>query len=173
MRSKLLTLFMAVAVVVALYMSAHSGVAGAQTQLDQAQQQHAALQSQLNQLHSVQDVYGQVAARQSMLSQAMGDDAPVVQLVQKLLTQALRDRASDIHIEPQDKALRVRFRVDGALHEVLSLPAAMSSAMVSRIKILAGMNIVERRRSQDGQIAINIDGRPVDIRVATTATICK
>jgi type IV pilus assembly protein PilB len=104
-------------------------------------------------------------------SQAMGDDAPVVQLVQKLLTQALRDRASDIHIEPQDKALRVRFRVDGALHEVLSLPAAMSSAMVSRIKILAGMNIVERRRSQDGQIAINIDGRPVDIRVATTATI--
>jgi type IV pilus assembly protein PilB len=95
------------------------------------------------------------------------DDAPVVQLVNKILTQALRDRASDVHIEPQDDAVRVRFRIDGALHDVLSLPTEMAPALVSRLKIMAGMNIVERRRPQDGQLQINVDGRDVDVRVAT------
>ena len=98
-------------------------------------------------------------------------DSPVVQIVNKLITQGLRDRASDIHLEPQDDKLRVRYRIDGALHEALSLPADMAAAVISRIKILANMNIVERRRPQDGQITINIDGRDIDIRVATTATI--
>ena len=98
-------------------------------------------------------------------------EAPVVQIVQLLFTQALRDRASDVHIEPQDDRVRVRFRVDGALHDVLSLPTDIGPALVSRIKIMAGMNIVERRRSQDGQVAVTIDGRSVDIRVATMATI--
>jgi len=98
-------------------------------------------------------------------------EAPVVQIVQLLFTQALRDRASDVHIEPQDDRIRVRFRVDGALHDVLSLPTDIGPALVSRIKIMAGMNIVERRRSQDGQVAVTIDGRSVDIRVATLATI--
>jgi type IV pilus assembly protein PilB len=99
------------------------------------------------------------------------DDAPVVQVVQKLITQGLRDRASDIHIEPQEDRVRVRYRIDGALHDVLSLPGSMGPAIVSRIKILGGMNIVERRRSQDGQIALEIEGRALDVRVATTATI--
>jgi type IV pilus assembly protein PilB len=98
-------------------------------------------------------------------------DSPVVQIVNKVITQALRDRASDVHIEPQDDALRVRYRIDGALHEALSLPAEIAPALVSRIKILAGMNIVERRRPQDGQITMEVDGRDIDIRVATTATI--
>jgi type IV pilus assembly protein PilB len=101
----------------------------------------------------------------------MADDAPVVQVVNLLITQALRDRASDIHLEPQDKHLRVRFRIDGALHDTLELPMAMAPALVSRLKILAGMNIVERRRPQDGQITMEIDGRHIDIRVATVATI--
>ena len=65
----------------------------------------------------------------------------------------------------------MRFRIDGALHDAISLPPTMAAAVVSRLKILAGMNIVERQRSQDGQIATSIDGRQVDIRVATTATI--
>ena len=95
----------------------------------------------------------------------------MVQVVNLILTQALRDRASDVHIEPQDERIRVRFRIDGALHDALTLPAAMGPALVSRIKIMAGMNIVERRRPQDGQITIEIDGRALDIRVATTATI--
>lgn len=100
-----------------------------------------------------------------------GDDAPVVQVVTMILTQALRDRASDIHIEPRDDGVRVRNRIDGALHEALNLPVEMGPALVSRIKIMAGMNIVERRRPQDGQIATELDGRPLDIRVATTGTI--
>jgi type IV pilus assembly protein PilB len=99
------------------------------------------------------------------------DDAPVVQVVNLLITQALRDRASDIHLEPQDKRLRVRFRIDGTLHDAVDLPMGMAPALVSRLKILAGMNIVERRRPQDGQITMQIDGREIDIRVATVATI--
>ena len=80
-------------------------------------------------------------------------------MVNAIVTQALRDRASDVHIEPQGDRVRVRYRVDGALHEVLSLPSAMGPTLVSRIKIMAGMNIVERRRAQDGQFATVVDGR--------------
>jgi len=101
----------------------------------------------------------------------VSEDAPVVQVVQLLITQGLRDRASDIHIEPQGDRIRVRYRVDGALHEVLDLPASMGPAIVSRVKIMAGMNIVERRRPQDGQISLEIEGRAVDIRVATTSVV--
>jgi type IV pilus assembly protein PilB len=101
----------------------------------------------------------------------LSDDAPVVQVVNLVITQGLRDRASDIHIEPQDDRVRVRFRIDGALHDILALPADIGPALVSRIKIMAGMNIVERRRPQDGQIATTVDGRALDIRVSTTATI--
>jgi len=100
-----------------------------------------------------------------------GADAPVIQVVNLLIAQALRDRASDIHIEPQDKQLRVRFRVDGALHDVTNLPTEMAPALVSRIKIMAGMNIVERRRPQDGQTSLEIDGRGLDVRVASTPTV--
>ena len=88
----------------------------------------------------------------------MADDAPVVQVVARILTQAKRDRASDVHIEPSQDVVRVRFRIDGALKEVLMLPATMGLGLVSRIKIMAGMNIVERRRPQDGQLTTEIDG---------------
>src|SRR5579884_2744182 len=100
-----------------------------------------------------------------------GVDAPVVQVVNLLITQALRDRASDVHIEPQDDKVQIRYRIDGALHQALDLPGTMGPALVSRLKIMAGMNIVERRRPQDGQIAMDVDGRAIDIRVATVATI--
>jgi type IV pilus assembly protein PilB len=110
----------------------------------------------------------QAAARSVDVS---ADEAPVVQVVNKIITQALRDRASDVHIEPQDDRTRVRFRIDGALHDVMALPESMGPAITSRLKITAGMNIVERRRPQDGQIAMTIDGREIDIRVATTGVI--
>ncbi|MDP9331348.1 MAG: GspE/PulE family protein [Actinomycetota bacterium] len=97
--------------------------------------------------------------------------APVIQVVNLIITQGVRDRASDIHIEPQDARVRIRYRIDGALHDVLALPANMGPAVISRIKVLAGMDIVERRKPQDGQIAMEIDGRPLDIRVSTTTTI--
>jgi type IV pilus assembly protein PilB len=98
-------------------------------------------------------------------------DAPVVQVVNRILTQALRDRASDVHLEPQDTVVRVRFRIDGALKDILTLPATMGLGLVSRIKIMADMNIVERRRAQDGQLSVTIDGKSIDVRVATVATI--
>jgi type IV pilus assembly protein PilB len=99
------------------------------------------------------------------------DVAPIVQVVDRILTQAMRDRASDVHIEPADDYVRVRFRIDGALKEILRLPIAMGPGLVSRIKIMANMNIVERRRPQDGQLTIEIDGKEVDVRVATVSTI--
>jgi type IV pilus assembly protein PilB len=102
---------------------------------------------------------------------AVADDAPVVQVANLIVTQALRDRASDVHVEPQGTRLRVRFRIDGALHDALELPISMGSALASRFKILAGMNIVERRRPQDGQFTMQIDQREIDVRVSTVATI--
>jgi type IV pilus assembly protein PilB len=99
------------------------------------------------------------------------DAAPVVQVVNLIVVQALRDRASDIHIEPMGETLRVRFRIDGVMHDVLALPSVMGGAVISRIKVLAGMNIVERRRPQDGQLAMSVDGRDIDVRVATAGTI--
>jgi type IV pilus assembly protein PilB len=101
----------------------------------------------------------------------VADDAPVVQVVGRILTQAMRDRASDVHIEPSESWIRVRYRIDGALKEVLTLPSSMGVGLISRIKIMAGMNIVERRRPQDGQLRTEIDGKDVDVRVATVATI--
>jgi type IV pilus assembly protein PilB len=111
------------------------------------------------------------AGGHTTVDDGVSDDAPVVQVVNLIITQGLRDRASDIHIEPQEGRVRVRFRIDGALHDILALPEDIGPALVSRVKIMAGMNIVERRRPQDGQIATAVDGRPLDIRVATTATI--
>lgn len=101
----------------------------------------------------------------------VNDEAPVVQVVQAIITQALRDRASDVHIEPHAERIRVRYRIDGALHDMLDLPGSMGPAVASRIKILAAMNIVERRRAQDGQISMEVEGRAVDIRVSTTAVV--
>ena len=88
------------------------------------------------------------------------DDAPVVQVVRRILTQAMRDRFSDVHIEQSEIGVRVRYRIDGALKEVLTLPSSMGVGLVSRIKIMAGMNIVERRRPQDADPAFD----PLDHR---------
>jgi general secretion pathway protein E len=96
--------------------------------------------------------------------------APVVRAVNLLVSQAVKDRASDIHIEPQQDRLRVRYRIDGILHDTLALPLSVHGPMVSRVKVLASMNIAERRRPQDGHFAISVDGTEVDIRVATADT---
>jgi type IV pilus assembly protein PilB len=97
--------------------------------------------------------------------------SPAIEIVNLLITQGLRDRASDIHIEPQKDYLRIRFRIDGVLQDMAHLPTATGAALTSRVKIMAGMNIVERRRAQDGQISANVDGRELDVRVATIETV--
>ncbi len=101
----------------------------------------------------------------------LDDQAPVIQLVNRLVSQAMRDRASDIHIEPQDEEVRVRFRIDGHLVEAFMLPMGADAALTSRLKIMSGMNIVEKRRPQDGQFSTVIDGKEVDVRVASVATV--
>lgn len=100
-----------------------------------------------------------------------GSEGPVSEVVTRLVAQALRDRASDVHLEPTPEFLRVRYRIDGSLNEVVRLPMSFGPAIVSRLKIMAAMNIVEKRRPQDGQFHTVVDGRDLDVRVATTATI--
>lgn len=99
------------------------------------------------------------------------DNAPIVQVVNRLIWQGVRSRASDIHIEPLENGIRVRYRVDGALSEAISLPAQMAAPIASRIKVMAELNIVERRRPQDGQFSVSVDGRPIDVRASVVGTI--
>jgi type IV pilus assembly protein PilB len=101
----------------------------------------------------------------------LDDQAPVVQLVGKIVGQAMRDRSSDIHIEPLDDRLRIRFRVDGNLIEAFSLPLSAHNALISRLKIMSDMNIVEKRAPQDGQFSTKVDGRQIDVRVSSVATV--
>ncbi|HEY9289026.1 MAG TPA: GspE/PulE family protein [Candidatus Dormibacteraeota bacterium] len=98
-------------------------------------------------------------------------DAPVVQIVDLIIAEGAEERASDIHIEPQQDHLRVRFRIDGVLHEATRLPATLAAPIASRVKLLANLDIVDRRHSQDGQIRTTVEGRPLDIRVGTIETI--
>ena len=97
-------------------------------------------------------------------------DAPIIKLVNLLLSGAIKDRASDIHIEPYQASVKVRYRIDGILYDILSLPRKIHSPLVSRIKIMAKLNIAEKRLPQDGRIEIKIADRSVDIRVSTLPT---
>ena len=97
-------------------------------------------------------------------------DALPTQVISLLLSQALQDRASDIHVEPTETLLRIRFRIDGILHEIMELPMEMHPALISRLKIMSGMNIAERRRPQDGQLNFEAQNRTVDVRVAVSNT---
>jgi general secretion pathway protein E len=95
------------------------------------------------------------------------DDAPIIRLINALLTEAVKEGASDIHIEPYENRLVVRFRIDGVLREVLAPQKAIANAVVSRIKVMAKLDIAEKRLPQDGRIGLRIAGRPVDVRVST------
>ncbi len=99
------------------------------------------------------------------------EDAPIVKLVNFIIGQAVEDRASDIHVEPQEHDLRVRYRIDGVLQEVMKSPKRVQSAILSRLKIMAGMDIAEIRKPQDGRAAMSIKGRNVDFRVSTLPTV--
>lgn len=109
------------------------------------------------------------------LTQAMGeanpDDAPVIQLVNNVIEQAVRDGASDIHIEPFEKGTRVRYRIDGQLFNAYDFPKHLHPAVSSRMKIMSGMDISEKRRPQDGRILLRVLGRRVDLRVSSLPTI--
>ncbi len=134
---------------------------------------------------AIERAYGMGAAAQAVLGEASeeasvpqaaaaadeADDAPVVRLVNLVLTQALKDRASDVHIEPTEDGVRVRYRVDGVLLTVMTVPRAVQAGVATRIKVLARLNIAERRLPQDGAFEMALDGRRIDFRVSTVPTI--
>ncbi|TMI86869.1 MAG: type II secretion system protein GspE [Bacillati bacterium ANGP1] len=98
-------------------------------------------------------------------------EAPVVQLVNLIILQGLRQRASDIHIEPLDTRVRIRFRIDGTLYNIMTPPKRIQAAIISRVKIMADMDIAERRLPQDGRIDLKVEGREIDLRVSTIPTV--
>jgi general secretion pathway protein E len=101
----------------------------------------------------------------------MASEAPVIRLVQELIVRAVANQASDIHVEPREDSVRVRFRIDGVLQTVETLALGLRAALGSRIKIMARMNIAERRMPQDGRIKVNVRGREIDLRVSTMPTL--
>jgi Type II secretory pathway, ATPase PulE/Tfp pilus assembly pathway, ATPase PilB len=113
----------------------------------------------LKDLESIQDIT------------VMETEAPIIRLVNRLMVQAYRERASDIHVEPYQSDVKIRFRVDGILHDVLSLPKRIHPAVVSRIKVMATLNIAEKRLPQDGRIGIKLGDHSVDLRISTVPTV--
>ncbi len=113
----------------------------------------------LKDLESIQDIT------------VMESEAPIIRMVNRLMVQAYRERASDIHVEPYQSDVKVRYRVDGILHDVLTLPKRIHSAVVSRIKVMATLNIAEKRLPQDGRIGIKLGDHSVDLRISTVPTV--
>ena len=107
----------------------------------------------------------------SKVGEVLEDDAPIVRFVNLLITQAIQDRASDIHIEPAETDLRVRYRIDGVLHEMQRSPKQIQGGVISRVKILSDIDIAERRKPQDGRMSVVHNGRKIDLRVATLPTV--
>lgn len=99
------------------------------------------------------------------------EDAPIVKYVNLLITQAIQDRASDIHVEPTEKDLLIRYRIDGVLHEAMRSPKNIAGGVTSRLKIMADIDIAERRIPQDGRLSVQHNGRKIDLRVATLPTV--
>lgn len=113
----------------------------------------------LKDLESIQDIT------------VMETEAPIIRMVNRLMVQAFRERASDIHVEPYQTDVKVRYRVDGLLHDVVTLPKRIHSAVVSRIKVMAMLNIAEKRLPQDGRIGIKLGDHSVDLRISTVPTV--
>ncbi|MET3767531.1 type IV pilus assembly protein PilB [Marisediminicola sp. UYEF4] len=105
------------------------------------------------------------------LGDAVDDDVPIVRFVNLIVSQAIQDRASDIHIEPAERDLRVRYRIDGVLHEMQRAPKSIQNGVISRLKIMSDIDIAERRKPQDGRMSVMHAGRKIDLRVATLPTV--
>lgn len=143
--------------------------------LNRAFNQYYGMRSSMEEVFKDIDVEIQEEKKEQDLSaselEAMIEDAPIVKLVNIIITQAAKEKASDIHVEPTEKELSVRYRVDGHLRQVMTSPKNTQAAVISRIKIMAKMNIAERRVPQDGRIQMRIDNAAIDIRVSTIPTV--
>ncbi len=119
---------------------------------------------------SVEEIFGQLATQSSDNPEAEANSAPIVKFVDLVMTQAIKERASDIHFEPFETEFKIRYRVDGALYEMAPPPVHLANPVISRIKVMANMNIAERRIPQDGRIMTVVNGKPVDMRVNSLPT---
>ena len=117
---------------------------------------------------SADDLISEISETADLLDET--SDAPIIKLVNLLVSGAIKDRASDIHVEPYSANLKIRYRIDGILYDILSLPRRIQSPLVSRIKIMARLNIAEKRLPQDGRIELKIADRLVDVRVSVLPT---
>jgi len=124
-----------------------------------------AMMDDLNEDMDLHDIADSLPEPEDLLES--DDDAPIIRLINALLTQAVKENASDIHIEVFENRMSVRMRIDGVLREVLSPPRKLSSLVISRIKVMAKLDIAEKRLPQDGRISLKLAGRPVDVRVST------
>jgi type IV pilus assembly protein PilB len=127
--------------------------------------------NEMEDLQSSFDKTEKVQEDLSKVGEFVEDDAPIVRFVNLLVTQAIQDRASDIHIEPTETDLRVRYRIDGVLKEVRRSPKQIQAGVISRVKILSEIDIAERRKPQDGRMSVTHNGRKIDLRVATLPTV--
>ncbi len=129
-----------------------------------------AIDKYISSADAFQEVVDSVSGLDEELEDVSSEDVPVVRLVNQLIREAIHDGASDIHIEPQARGVRIRYRIDGVLQDVMELPSAARAGVLSRLKIMGELDIAERRRPQDGRISLRIDERPVDLRMATLPT---
>lgn len=136
-----------------------------QQRYEQSQSESTQLMDEVGDELNLQDIVGQLSEPEDLLESE--DDAPIIRLINALLSEAIREDASDIHIETFENRMVVRFRVDGVLREVLQPQKAMGPLLVSRIKVMAKLDIAEKRLPQDGRISLRIAGRAVDVRVST------
>jgi type IV pilus assembly protein PilB len=121
-------------------------------------------------LRTAMDADAEVEEDLAQITQVV-EDAPIVKYVNLLITQAIGDGASDIHIEPGEHDMRVRYRIDGVLHDVMRSPRSIQSGVISRLKIMADINIAEKRKPQDGRLSVNTRNGKVDLRMATLPTV--
>ena len=135
------------------------------------EQSYTVLRSAAEHIRAFELVDAEEEASEELDTLTVDENAPIVQVVNRILMQGVRARASDIHIEPQEFDIRVRYRVDGALTEAIRLPRRMGPPISSRIKVMAELNIVERRRPQDGQFSVSIDSRPIDVRTSVVGVV--
>ena len=121
-------------------------------------------------LQAAADEADDIAGPQELVDDSVAE-APIVRFVQAVIGRAVAGRASDVHVEPDEKGLRVRLRIDGVLHDAMRAPASLKAGIVSRIKVMADLDIAERRLPQDGRTRVRTGGRTIDMRVATVPTV--
>ena len=137
--------------------------------IQKALESYYGIAGSIEEIVSILEKAESLSAKDSLIEAA--EEPPIIKLVNILFIEAVRARASDIHIEPEEELVRVRYRVDGILHEIHTIPKKFQSAIISRIKVLSNLDIAENRRPQDGKIRMSLEGRSIDVRVSTFPTI--